>query len=344
MRQIDRLFLLLGLFLLAIVSGCRRIPMYEREAGIYLRLSVDLSLDPAMEARLDVDISPDLSEKVVGKIPEMVRACFYDAVSHELVKEDFLPIEGGFVDVPAGVYDVVVYTLGTEVTQVSGTESRALGYAFTSSTGVRVKLMGAQAKGDEKEGEEAAVIDEQSVIMEPDHMFVGKIAGATVPVHPADEEIIVLSSEMSRISESWTLEILNIIGAEHIQNAEVYVTGQAAGRYLWDRRPVGHPSAIEFASEIDIQKGHLFSVFNTFGKYQQSECDVLVNVLVTTKSGFRCRYVFDVTEQWLNPDNTAHSIVIDEAVEVPGADNQGDGVDPTVTDWGDEEYTIIIEC
>ncbi len=47
----------------------------------------------------------------------------------------------------------------------------------------------------------------------------------------------------------------------------------------------------------------LFSVFNTFGKYPQPDCDVMV---------------YDVTDQWLNPDNSAHLIRIGERMEIPG--------------------------
>ena len=334
MRRFRYLLPLCVLFLV-LAAGCRRIPMYEAGAGIYLRVAVDQSLDPAMAAQLDFEARPALRDKVVGRMPELVRACFYDAVSHELVKEDFLPAEGGFVDVPAGVYDVIVYSFGTEATQVSGTESRAGAYAFTSATGISVRMQGVKAGEDEGDG--------QPVIFEPDHLFVGRISGAQVPVHPADAETVVLSAELSRLSESWILEVVDVEGAERIQKAEVYLTGQAAGRFLWDGRTSGHPCALGFAAEVDVTDGSLSAVFNTFGRYPQAETDVIVNLLVTTANGSRLRYVFDVTPQWLNPDNSAHRIVIDETVEIPGDDYQGGGFDPTVDDWDGEVIPVVIE-
>ena len=336
MRQ--RFLLILGALLLVLSAGCQRIELYEPEAGVYLRVSIDSSLDPAMEALLDFDARPALRDKVAGKAPELVRACFYDAVSHELVKEDFLPAEGGFVDIPAGVYDVVVYSLGTEATQVSGTETRAGGYAFTSPTGSRVKMQGVSSKADEEDG-----TDEQPVVFEPDHLFVGRIAGAMVPVHPADDETIVLSAELSRLSESWILEVVEVAGAERIRKAEVYLTGQAADRFLWDGRTSNHPCALGFDTEIDVTEGRLYAVFNTFGKYPQLDTDVIVNLLVTTANGSRIRYVYDVTDQWLNPDNAAHRIVVEEPVEIPGDDYQGGGFDPIVNDWDGEVIPVIIE-
>ena len=332
-----RLLFLLGVLLLTLSAGCQRIELYEPEAGVYLRVSIDSSLDSAMEALLDFDARPALRDKVAGKVPELVRACFYDAVSHELVKEDFLPAEGGFVDIPAGVYDVLVYGLGTEVTQVSGTETRGGGYAFTSPTGSRIQLQGVSGKAD---GEEA---DEQSVVFEPDPLFVGRIAGASVPVHPTDAETVVLSAELSRLTESWILEVVDVEGAERIRKAEVYLTGQAADRFLWDGRTSNHPCALGFDTAVEVAEGRLFAVFNTFGKYPQLETDVIVNVLVTMDSGSRCRYIFDVTDQWLNPDNAAHRIVVEEPVEIPDEDYLGGGFEPIVNDWDGEEIPVIIE-
>ena len=336
-----RFLLPLCVLLLALTAGCKRIPMYERSAGIYLRVAVDQSLDPAQEAFLDFDARPQLRDKVAGKMPELVRACFYDAVSHELVAEDFLPPTGGFVDVPAGAYDVLVYSLGTDATQVSGTESRAGAYAFTSPTGARVKLQAPRTKDDaDQDGESGA--SEQPVVFEPDHLFVGKIAGAMVPVRPEEAEKTVLSVNLSRLSESWTVEVVDVEGAERIRKAEIYITGQAAGRYLWDARSSNRPAALGFECDVDVTKGQLFSEFNTFGRYADLETDVIVNVLVTTTAGSRVRYVYDVTDQWLNPDNTAHRIIIDELVEIPGDDFQGGGFTPIVNDWDGEEIDIII--
>ena len=333
-------YLLLLLAGLLLATGCHRIPMYERASGVYLDLSLRTELAPDQEAALDFAAHPDLRDKVVGKTPDLVRACFYDVVSHELVAEDFLPAEGGFVNLPAGVYDVLAYSLGTEATQVSGTETRGGGYAFTSRTGSRIKMESTSAKSGEEpeEGE-----DDQPVIYEPDHVFSGRIVSAQVPVRPDDAQTVVLTAELERVSESWSFEVVNVDGAERIQKVDVYITGQAAGRYLWDGRTTNHAAALGFPGEVDAAKGQIRAVFNTFGKYPQAECDVLANVLVTTTAGARCRFLYDVTEQWLDPDNTARRLVVEETMEIPGDDYQGGGFDPVVNDWDGQEIPVILE-
>lgn len=329
-----------GILLFALAAGCRRIPMHERGSGVYIRISVDQSLDQSMEESLVTN--PSLRDKVAGKMPEMVRICFYDVVSHELVSEDFLPSGGGFVDIEAGIYDIVIYSLGTEVTQVSGTEKRAGAFAFTDATGVRVRPHSGQAKDDGIYNQVST--EEQPVIFEPDHLFAGIISGAVVPVRPDDAETVVLSADLSRVSETWTLEIPYIEGTKRIRNAEVYITGQADGRFLWDRRTTGHPCAIALESGTGVQDGQIKSVFNTFGKYPQADSDVLVMVLVTTNSGARCLYVYDVTDQWLNPDNSTHRLIFEETMEIPDDDYQGGEVDPVATDWEGVVIPVLIEC
>jgi hypothetical protein len=327
------------LALLAALTACHRLPMYEAGSGIYLKLSLRLDPEVAPGENVDLPHHPLFQEKVTPNVPEMFRVCFYDTGSHELVSEDFLPAAGGFVNVPAGVYDVLVYNLGTEVTQVEGTQTRAGGYAFTSQTGTRLKLSSVQSTGGDGEGWE-----NQPVIYEPDHLFVGRIAGAVVPVHPEGREpdLVVLESEPTRLTETWSIEFVDVEGAERIVDAGIYLTGQAAGRYLWDLRAQNHPAALEADCVVDVQHRLVYTLLNTFGEHPATETDVFVSLMLSVEGGGRVRYTFNVTDQWLNPDNTAHRIVITDPVDVPTADYQGGGFDPFVDDWDGEEIDIVI--
>lgn len=331
--------ILLTLTLLLALTACHRIPMHEAASGVYLKLTLKLDPDVAPGEYVDLEHHPEFQTKVNPKRPEMVRALFYNVDSHELVSEDFLPVEGGFVDIAPGVYDVLVYSLGTEVTQVEGAQMRASGDAFTSRTGTRLRLSPSKATGDEE-----LSASDVPVIYEPDHLFAGKIAGAVVPVRPEDLEsdMVVLETELKRVSETWSLEFIDIEGAERITGVEVYLTGQADGRYLWDGRTQNHQAALSLNCAVDVPHHEIYSVLNTFGKYPEADCDVLVNVMLSVAGGERVRYIFNVTDQWLNPDNTAHRIVITDPVDVPTADYSGGGFDPVVNVWDGEEIDVII--
>jgi hypothetical protein len=74
-------------------------------------------------------------------------------------------------------------------------------------------------------------------------------------------------------------------------------------------------------------------VFNTFGKFPGAHNDVYLNVLVTDIQGGRHQWVYDVTDQFDDPDNHTHQIIIDDPIKIP--DDEG-GFTHDVTDWKDE--------
>ena len=318
-----------ALALLVLAPCCKRIPLYDPRSDVYLKLDIRLASEAGLSADIDFDANPDLLEKIRGRLPGSVRVCFYDCVTHELAAEDYLPAEGGFVNVPAGSYDLMVYSLGSESTRVSETGSRAGAYAYTGGSGSKVRTRA----GD---GGEAGT--EYPVIYEPDHLFAGCIPGVVIPVHADIDRTIVLECEMTTILETYTFEVKFVEGAGRIREADVYITGQAPGKYLWDRRFPAKACAICFRSRIDAEKGHLFSVFNTFGKLPGLRSDVYLNVLATSQDGARYQWTFDVTDQFDNPDNTGHEIIIEEQIFIP--EGGTGGFMPTVGDWNTEIFEV----
>ena len=314
-----------ALALLVLAPGCKRIPLYDPRSDVYLKLDIRLASERDLGADIDFDAYPELLEKVRGRLPGSVRVCFYDCVTHELAAEDYLPAEGGFIDVPAGTYDLMVYSLGSESTRVMDAGSRAGAYAFTGGSGSKVRTRAGDG------GEPAA---EYPVIYEPDHLFAGCIPGVVVPVHADIDRTVVLECGMTTILETYTFEARFVEGAGRIREADVYITGQAPGKYLWDRRFPAKACALCFRSTIDPGKGQLFSVFNTFGKLPGLRSDVYLNVLATSQDGARYQWTFDVTDQFDNPDNTGHEIIIEEQLAVP--EGGTGGFLPTVGDWNAE--------
>jgi len=324
-----------SLVLLSLATSCKRIPLYDPLTNVYLKLDLQLKIDVELSADIQIDGNPELEAKVYGKKTEMVRACFYDSSTHKLVTDEFLAPEGGFVNIAPGVYDVMVYSLGTETTQITGTDSRGMAYAFTSQTGTRVKVQS-------KAGGESEPVN-VNVIYEPDHVWVGRVSGVVIPAQVAEvREVttIVIESSMTPLLETYTLQIKNVNGAGNIRKADIYVTGQAPGKYLWDGRYSFTPVAISFPMVVAPGDGKLLTVFNTFGKLPGVEADVIMNILVTTEGGGRYQWTFDVTDQFDNPDNTGHEIIIDEPVDVPSPDAGAGGFMPTVDDWAVEIVDI----
>ena len=320
-RSVILLLCVLAGFLFA---SCKREPLYDRESGVYLKTNVILGPSTVLTGNVDIDGDPVLSAKVNGKMPDRLRVLFYDVNTHEYVTEEFLPPQGGFVNVPAGTYDILVYGLGTEVTRVSGSETRAGTYAVTSYVGTKVKVRTKAGPGIEGQ-------TEFPVIYEPDHVFVGRASNVVVPVRSELDDTIVIEMDLSTLLDTYTLEVLNVFNAEAIQSMTVYITGHAPSRYLWDKRFPKSPSAIMFEAMPDVEDGCIRTAFNTFGKFPEESNEVFLNVQITDVEGGRFQWVYDVTDQFDNPDNTGHRIVITDVMEIP--DGGTGGFAPDVNDW-----------
>ena len=318
---------LIFLFSALALVACKRIPLYDPQSDVYLKVNY-VSPDVKLNDDIDIENDPYLHEKVYGIRPDNVRVCFYDPLTHRMVAEDYLPAEGGFVDIPAGTYDLIVYGLGTEATIVKDTETRAMAYAYTSLTGTRVRVLGNETRATE----------EFNIIFEPDHLFAASKEGVVIPVHADIDKPVVIEVDATTLLESYSFEVLNIEGAGRIQKADIYITGQAPGKYLWDRRFPATPGAIWFQADINVEKGHIYTVFNTFGKLPRERNDVFLNVLVTDTQGSRYQWVYDVTNQFDNPDNTNHEIIIDDPIIIP--EGGGGGFNHEVHAW--EEEVIYI--
>jgi hypothetical protein len=318
-------FLIL-MFALTCITSCKLIPLYDPTTNVYLRLDLKLNTDIILSEDVDIEGNPALRDKDHGIVPQTVRACFYDYETHKLIAEDFLPPEGGFVNVPAGLYDIIVYSLDSEITRTGSTDSRGEAHAYTNETGATVRIY---TKGEA----DTKAISDYKVIYEPDHIFVGTKDCTEIPVQAVHDDITVIDIEMTTILETYSLEVKHIEGAGRIQKADIYITGQAQSKFMWDRRYRSNPCAIYFQSEMNPEKGHLFTVFNTFGKYPNAHNDVYINVLVTDISGGKYQWIYDVTDQFDDPDNNTHEIIIEDRIIIPEG---GDGFTHEVNDWDSE--------
>ena len=323
MRSTTAARLLALVFFTVLSVSCRHIPLMEPHSGVYIKFNVKVQPDV-------VDYNPEdypFPGIVRGAMPQTFRVCFYDAETHDLLTEDYLGNEGGFVDINPGLYDIMVYSMGTELTRVTGVSSRAAAYAYTSGPGMNLTMTRGNEDGD-------IIRINYPVIYEPDHLYVGRAERVEIPVVSEDSRVIVIPFDVRTLLESYTFEAVNIVGAERIQSASCYVTGQAPQRYLWDERHPGNVSAIVFDAPVDVENGCIRTAFNTFGRYPYSTSAVFVNLYITDKGGNKYQWIFDVTEQFDNPDNERKSIIIYNAIVVP--EHPEGGFSPNVNDWNTE--------
>lgn len=321
---------LIALVGLLAAGSCRRVPLYDASSHIVLELQLKLNQDITLSDTVDLNSYPQYYEKVHLKTPERLAACFYDVNTHQMVAKEYVGPTGGYItSVPSGTYDILVYELGTLVTQVVGNDMRGEIKAHTSdiTSSVSTAFMAKATK---------AGTNTDAVISEPDHLIVARLSGVFIPDHADIDDTYVIHADGKSSVETYSFIVRNVKGFEQVRSVQALISGQASSKYLWD----GHnPTAtVNLLTSAVVDKGLkcFYGVYNTFG---QTGAKVYLNFLVTTVNGTEEVFPIDITDKVVNPDNV---IVVDSLVIPPMGDSPHGGYNPTVNDWDDEEINVPI--
>lgn len=347
--------------LAVIATGCRRIPLCERESDVYLRPVYEMGAMCDTSGLSDAAKS-SAGSKITAPRPLTLTACFYDCESHRIAYSETIPAEGGFVKVPAGTWDILLYGMESEMTVVEKTDMRAAGTAYAPSTGTKVSVGPDSRLGF-------------TIAEEPEHLMVGRLQAVTIAALPERSSARVIELPMGSIAETWTLEIRDIRGAERLSRAAAWIGGLSATRTLWDLRLGDDPVAVQFAltpgggvagqasqhatgggsseggeggegsggsdgspAKSSTESAALCGVFNTFGMCAGEQ--IKLGIMVVNSAGGRYAMVCDVTDQVLSPDNDGHRIIISESILVPSGSSEDGSFDPRVSDWDGESFNI----
>ena len=307
--------------------SCRHIPLYDPDAGLYL----DFNITEGPSSVLTQDIMDGIptveNRRIMGEMPQLIIVDVYDAATHELVLEEYLPPRGGFVNIEQGTYSIIAYGCNSEVNRFDGTSSLGSARALTSEIGSVLKF----TKTD-GEGEKTHI--QYPIIYEPDHIFVATAEDVVILPKADRKGTVRLEMKANTLLESYTFEAVNVKGVEHISRLTCYVTGQVPSRYMWDRHWPSDICAIPVEAAVDQETGHIIAAFNTFGKHPQAFANVFLNVMVENYSGGMYQWIYDVTGQFDDPDNVDHNLVITDEIFVP--DSDAGGFTPDVNDWSGE--------
>ena len=329
-----------GLFWLSVLglcltglTACHHIPLYEPETGVFLKMDITIGAKTEL-AGGDTFPNQDLWNSIVtGKTPEVFRLSMYDRETGKLAYEDFIPTEGAFIEAPTGYYDIILSSLGAESVRIDGLATKGAARAYTLETGSAVKV----TKVTKGEGEEDAEVNIQyPICYMPDHVYVGVAENVYIPVRSNISKAVAIELKLATIDDTYTFEATNIEGVERIATMTCYITGQVTAKYLWDGRYPNDLCAIPVPVLIDTEgeTSTVRGVFNTLGKHPNALSNVFLNIMVQNAQGEHFQWIYDVTDQFHNPDNIKHEIVVTDRMVVPDAEKGG--FTPTVGDWDAE--------
>ena len=282
---------------------------------------------------LNIEIEKEIVNYEVTKDPSLMRCIFYDSESGAFVTQAFLPPTGGQVSlIPSRTYDVLVYNFDTESTWLEDENWFHKIYASTSliPDSFRTKLRSRATKGDEED-----------IVYDPDHLFVGRLHDVFIPARSVDAPPVVLDVRCETVVESWILEVRTITGKENIGTTAAVITGLAESNRIGPNERSEEFVSVYFDNQVIDDNGLLTARFNTFGWNKDITEPQILSLVFTDIAGKGHVYNIDISHQF--PGNKEQIIRIETEIDIPEPMTSGDGgFVPKVEDWGEINTDIII--
>lgn len=332
---------LLVVMLLMISAACKRIPLYERTTKVNLVVDLDRDLGHDIVLSYETDLEDEYVEKIEGMVPTYYEVLVYDIENHDLVSSHVVGEKGGPLSLNPGSYHLVLYSFGTESTQVGDLHHRLEAEAFTTDiTEAKSHQFRSRAPKNAVKSSSKAYEDDP-IIHEPDHLYVANEMDVTIEAFMGVEEEVTVYTTASSIMDVYSLEVLNVKGVENIEKVEAFVTGQVISNHFGKQERNMSPATLYVNMSTDVANSRLYTVFNTFGKMPGEDNQIFLDVTVTNSDGGQYRYVFDVTDQFEDPENTDHQLIMDGGeIDIPEPEVGGGGFSPSVDEWENENIDV----
>lgn len=315
----------------------KRIPIYIIAMLLCILSSSSCKRRPLTTADymviLNIDIERDIVNYEMEKDPSLMRCVFYDSESGAFITQAFLPPTGGQVSlIPAREYDVLVYNFDTESTWLEEENWFHKIYASTSliPDSFRTKLRSRASKGDE-----------ESIVYDPDHLFVGRLNDVFIPARSVEAEPFILDVTCETVVESWILEVRTVTGVKNIGSMAGVVTGLAESNKIGFNQRSDEFVTVYFDNQVIDENGLLTARFNTFGWHPGIAEPQVLSLVFTDVAGKGHVFNVDVSDQF--PDNEEQIIRINTEIDIPEPmTGDGGGFVPKVDEWDEINTDIII--
>ena len=327
------LTLLLPVFII-LAASCQRRDFANKTTGVNVEISIDT----------EVDLPGGVA------VPDIMRVDLYEPETGKLKYTDYISSTGGVIHPAPGNYDMIVYNINTESTQIRNESNINDIEAFTSDVSAYLKSQlaqflakRAQAKMErEKERVKSPSEPEERIVYQPDHLFVGRAVNVNIPViYEGDKDRkIVVKVDASSVVETWKVTISNIKGLEWVTSAVAIMSGQVESNFIGKDEDSEDVVSIYFEKMIDRENNILVGYFNTFGKHPDELSLLSLDINVVDTSGEEHHFHFDVTSDFF--DNPESHIKVDNPIEIEEPKVEGGGFVPEVEDWESVNKDIIL--
>ena len=302
--------------LILVLAGCQRRPLTEADFSVQLNITLD----------------KNIVNHTVDKDPSLMRCIFYDSDNGAFVTQAFLPPHGGIVNlVPSRTYNVLVYNFDTESTWIKEENWFDKIYASTSliPDSFRTKLKSRSSE------------DEEQIVYDPDHLFVGRLNNVYVPARSVNAEMFVMDVEAKSVVQSWRIELSKVTGVENIGSMAGVITSLSRKNKIGVGELTEEYAAVYFDNQVINENGILTAKFNTFGPNPECIDPQTLSLVFIDIAGKGSTYNFDVSSQMI--DNKEQVIRLNAEIDIPKPMTEGSGgFVPKVDEWEDVNTDIII--
>ena len=333
------------LVLAVVFPSCQRRPFSENTTAVKINLKV----------KTDVTHS-----RAAASSPETMRIELFDIDTGEAAYTDYISTEGGYIYPEPGLYDLVIYNIGTESTIIRNEGNRNTVEAYTNEISSFIKSqiqefltkrievrrqMAAEKAAEMAETKDGMTKDPvlegtERIVNEPDHLYVGEMSGLTIPAFNLDEEReISLEIEASSVVETWKITVSPVEGLQWVSSINALITGQVESHFVGTKQKSEGAVTIYFEMEGDRENGAIVGYFNTFGKNPDYSSLLSLDLNIVDNAGEPHQYHFDLTDQFFDNDEYHLEVENPIVIEEPKVEGGG-GFVPSVGDWIDTETNI----
>ena len=301
MKRYMKSLLLAALSLAVVLSAsCHRLPICEPFSNYYLVLEPDFSA---------IHVKPSS--------PGMYEAVFYDKQTHKEVGQSYLGSNGGYIyDLAPGAYDLIVYGFDSGNTVVSGMK----GFYDALASTERYK--------------DADTLSYNA----PDHLMVARDTNFVIPLMYDRDEPVYFYEYPHTIMDTWCIVINGIRGLGNAVSMDIYVTGQSRSNNFGPGVLSDKETTIHVPAAADLQNSRIYTPFCTFGKLPGHASRLRLVIRDPNQKTF-ILYA-DVTDQFDDPENDGHWIVLNFDLEIEA--KKDGGMMPDVNQWNDNTFVYDI--
>lgn len=234
----------------------------------------------------------------------------------------FIEGDGGYISLPRGVFDIIIYTYDYEAIVVRETDRFFSALATTPPSDpertFKDKLMN---------------FDDFLILNQTDEVFyTGIYEGVSIEEVGIEYEISIAPDDVVKNYEIH-VEVENAGGLVGVYGI---VSGLSGSYMLGEHKPADDPVSIH--GEMRLKDGELIMHLSTFGKIKDRSSSFIVRTILN--NGETLFFEFDITDDMDDlPDGGL--IIIDDIIELPYIGGTGGGMGASVDDWGEEEGVDI---